>query len=29
VQRHEIALVHVEGGIMSNHSTLLYGKQPV
>ena len=29
VQRHELALVHVEGGIMSNHSTLLYGKQPV
>jgi acetyl-CoA acetyltransferase len=29
VKRHEIALVHVEGGIMSNHSTLLYGAQPV
>jgi len=29
VARHEIALVHVEGGIMSNHATLIYGAQPV
>jgi len=28
VTRHEIALVHVEGGIMSNHATLIYGAQP-
>jgi len=28
VARHEIALVHVEGGIMSNHATLIYGAQP-
>ena len=29
VARHEIALVHVEGGIMSNHATMIYGRQPV
>jgi acetyl-CoA acetyltransferase len=29
VARHEVALVHVEGGIMSNHATLIYGAQPV
>jgi acetyl-CoA acetyltransferase len=29
VARHETALVHVEGGIMSNHATLIYGAQPV
>ena len=29
VARHEIALVHVEGGIMSNHATIIYGRQPV
>ena len=28
VARHEVALVHVEGGIMSNHATLIYGAQP-
>ncbi|KPK03441.1 MAG: hypothetical protein AMJ64_15630 [Betaproteobacteria bacterium SG8_39] len=29
VKRHETALVHVEGGILSNHATLIYGTQPV
>ncbi len=29
VARHRTALVHVEGGIMSNHATLIYGAQPV
>jgi len=29
VARHETALVHVEGGILSNHATLIYGAQPV
>jgi len=29
VAHHEVALVHVEGGIMSNHATLIYGAQPV
>ena len=28
VARHEVALVHVEGGILSNHATLIYGAQP-
>ncbi|HSH08172.1 MAG TPA: thiolase family protein [Burkholderiales bacterium] len=27
--RHATALVHVEGGILSNHATLIYGAQPV